>query len=232
MNETDIYREWPPPATWTHAVACLWEQQVVGARVQRVLPDGHFDLLFFDSGDLEVVGLADVVALPALPAGTRLRGVRFRPEAVGPALRTDASLLKNLSLPAQDVLGAREVGRLMDPQGLDAWVRGIKPDRRVALALGLLKSRSVEEVADLLPLSSRHLRRALLAHIGLTPRTYQRIVRLQRFVRAADQGVSLAAAAADAGYADQAHLSREVKRFSALTPAQLVQERRAGQGVQ
>jgi AraC-like DNA-binding protein len=52
-------------------------------------------------------------------------------------------------------------------------------------------------------------------------------LRLQRFIRAADGGAALAAAGAGAGYADQAHLTREVRRFTGLTPAQLLSQRRA-----
>ena len=52
-----------------------------------VLPDGHADLLFHGSGEVEIVGVADTVALPTLAAGTVLRGVRLRPAAVGAALR-------------------------------------------------------------------------------------------------------------------------------------------------
>jgi AraC-like DNA-binding protein len=226
LNKVDIYREWPPPAGWGHAVACLWKQQVAGARVQRVLPDGRADLVFYGSGEVEIVGLADVVALPELPSGTVLSGVRLRPEAVGPALRTPALALRNLTVLAEDVFGTRQARRLVDPAYLDAWVRGIEPDHRVAAAVKLLDDHPVDEVADLLSVSARQLRRGLLEQVGLAPKAFQQVLRLQRFICAADAGALLAAAAADAGYADQSHLTREVKRFADLTPARLVGERR------
>lgn len=225
-KESDTYREWAPPPQWRHAVACLWEQRVSRTRTQRVLPDGHADLLFFASGAVEVVGVADAVALPVLPAGTAVRGLRLRPEAVGAALRLPGTALCNLTVAAEDVLGARSARRLADPQFLDRWVRGIAPDARVAAALPLLGDRPVEEVGDLVGVSSRQLRRSFLDTIGLAPKSYQQVMRLQRFVAAADAGTPLAAAAADAGYADQAHLTREVRRFSGLTPGGLVRERR------
>ena len=225
LNESDIYREWEPSPGWRHAIACLWEQRVGATRVQRVLPDGHADLLFHGSGEVEIVGVADTVALPTLAAGTVLRGVRLRPAAVGAALRVPGVALRNLTLPADDVMGARWVRRLADPEVLDRWVRGIEPDGRVEAALPLLGAYSVEDVADLLNVSSRHLRRMLLEAVGLAPKAFQRAIRLQRFVTAADGGVPLAAAAADAGYADQSHLTREVRRLSGLTPASLIDER-------
>lgn len=227
MNETDAYREWAPPAPWRHAVACLWEQRVARSRVQRVVPDGHADVLFHGTGAVEVVGVADVVALPELPAGTSIRGLRLRPEVVGSALRVPASTLRSSTVPAEAVLGAPAARRLRDPRYLDAWVRAIQPDRRVVAALRLLHGGRVDEVTAALSVGPRHLRRLGLQHVGLTPKTFQSVLRFQRFVRAADRGAPLAAAASEAGYADQPHCSREVRRFAGRTPAQLVRQRSA-----
>src|ERR1700728_4115587 len=159
LNESDIYREWEPPPGWRHAVACLWEQRVGAARVQRVLPDGHADLLFYGSGEVEIVGVPDKVAIPALAEGTVRRGMRLRPAAVGSALRVPGFALRNLTVAADDVLGAGPARRLADPDFLDRWVRGIEPDGRADAALQLLGAYRVEDVADLINISSRPLRR-------------------------------------------------------------------------
>lgn len=227
LNEPDTYREWQPPVAWRHAVACCWEQRVTAERVQRVLPDGHADLLVHGSGLVEVVGLYDEVALPVLPAGTRLRGVRLRPAAVAAAFEASASSLLNRTVPAEDVFGAKRARRLAQPDGLHAWIRSVDPDPRTAAAVRLLGAYSVSSVADQLGVTTRQLRRIMVAEVGLSPKAYQRVVRLQRFVRAVDRGITLAAASADAGYADQPHLTREVHRLAGLTPARLVQERRS-----
>ena len=61
------------------------------------------------------------------------------------------------------------------------------------------------------------------------------MLRFRRFVSRIDAGpnaqkgpefLDLAALAADAGYADQAHLTRECGRLSGLTPAALARQRR------
>ncbi|MEA3215880.1 MAG: hypothetical protein QOJ19_2036 [Acidimicrobiia bacterium] len=226
MNEWDIYREWLPPVAWRHAVACCWEQEVGSVRLQRVLPDGHADLLIFEDGRTQLVGLHDHVALPVLAAGTRLHGVRFRPAAVGTALHISASALRNQTVAFEDVVGARRMRKLRDPATLDAWVRSIEPDARATTAVGLLSSHSVTDAAQLLGVTRRHLGRLMLDHVGLSPKAFQRIQRFQQFVRAVDAGTSLAAAAADAGYADQPHVTREVCDFSGVTPAILASERR------
>jgi AraC-like DNA-binding protein len=184
-------------------------------------------LLIENTGAVRVVGLWDEVALPELPAGTRIRGVRLRPEAVAAAFGVDAWELRNQTLDLADVVGTRRSRALVDERTLDAWVRGVEPDRRAAAAVRLLEHDSVDATADALGLSARQLRRLFDAHVGVGPKTFQRVLRFQRFVQQADHGVPLALAAADAGYSDQAHMSREVQRMSGVTPLDLVTERRA-----
>lgn len=67
-------------------------------------------------------------------------------------------------------------------------------------------------------LSQRQLRRRFRRSIGYGPATLRRIERFGHVRQLADRGLPLAAAAAGAGYSDQAHLSREVKRLTGLTP--------------
>jgi hypothetical protein len=58
----------------------------------------------------------------------------------------------------------------------------------------------------------------------------QPVFRFRRFVRMLDAAASppdLASAAAEAGYADQAHLTRECSGLSGLTPAGLARARHA-----
>jgi methylphosphotriester-DNA--protein-cysteine methyltransferase len=97
------------------------------------------------------------------------------------------------------------------------------PPQLAHRAVGLLSRSPVDEAAAALGLSSRHLRRVMLGHTGLGPKTYQRVVRLRRFL--ADDR-PLADAAVAAGYADQPHLTREVTRLCGLAPAALRAERR------
>ena len=231
MNETDSYREWAPPPAWRHVVSCCWAQQVAAGGVQRVLPDGCADLLMFESGVREVVGLFDEVAMPVLASGTRLRGIRFRPEAVGAAFGVDAATLRNQTLLFEDVVGARRARRLLDHPRIDAWIRSVELDRRAAAAVRLLDGElRVEDVSVRIGISERQLRRIVLAEVGVGPKAFQRIARMRRLLASAERGDGLARAAATAGYADQAHMTREVGRLSGLTPAALLAERRRAHG--
>jgi AraC-like DNA-binding protein len=172
-----------------------------------------------------VVGVTDQVALPTLSSGTWIRGIRIRPDAVAAAFGVTASELANLTVAGEDVFGGR-AHRLADPAALHHWLTSIEPDPRTAHAIRLLGSCSVEATADQLGITTRQLRRVIVANTGLAPKRYQRIIRFQRFLTATEHGHPLASAAAHAGYADQAHLTRDVRSLAGVTPAQLVAERR------
>jgi AraC-like DNA-binding protein len=223
-----MYREWDPPPAWRQVVACCWEQRVTADRVQRVVPDGHADLLLHDSGAIEVVGLFDQVDLPHLARGTRIRGIRLRPEALAPTIGVTASELTNRTTDAADVLGARRARLLRDDRRLDAWLRSIELDGRTARAVELLAAHQVGDAADRLGITIRQLRRVLVTDVGLAPKAFQRVLRLQRFLASSERGRTLADAAAEAGYADQSHLTRDVVDLTGVTPASLLEERQVG----
>jgi AraC-like DNA-binding protein len=227
LKETDSYREWPPSSAWRRVVSCCWEHRVAAGGVRRILPDGCADLLMFESGACEVVGLYDEVATPEFTPGTRLCGIRFRPEAVGAAFGVDAAALRNQTVALTDVVGARRAQQIADERRIDTWIRSIELDRRAVAAVRLLAGElRVEDVSARIGISERQLRRIVLAETGVGPKVFQRIARLRRLLTSAEGGDSLAMAAATAGYSDQAHMTREVVRLSGLTPVALLAERR------
>ena len=69
------------------------------------------------------------------------------------------------------------------------------------------------------------MRRLLLDTTGLGPKDHQRVMRFRASLASAERGAPLAVAACEAGYADQPHLTREVRRLSGLTPAALLASR-------
>jgi transcriptional regulator GlxA family with amidase domain len=93
-----------------------------------------------------------------------------------------------------------------------------------AAALRAARPRApVEALADGLGVGERQLRRRFVDAVGYGPKTLQRVLRFQRFLAlAGDGGDDLAALAFAAGYADQAHLTRECRRLAGLPPAALL----------
>jgi AraC-like DNA-binding protein len=224
LNESDTYRERPPPLPWRSMVNCQWEQRVDAISDHRVIPDGCADVIVNPAGGAVAVGLADQAVVQRLSAGSSAVGLRLRPEAVATAFRTPADELRNRELPLDDVVGSRRARRLIDAvlEGAQDPLLLGTPPVEVALAIGLLADRSVDQTAQDLGLSSRHLRRLLIQHTGLGPKDHQRVMRLRRFV---DSTAPLSVAATLSGYADQPHLSREVTRLCGVSPLRLRAER-------
>lgn len=122
--------------------------------------------------------------------------------------------------------------------GLEAlvgeWVarRGWEDDPlRRAVLVGARGGVPVAGLAGELGLSERQLRRRSLDLFGYGPRTLGRVLRLERAVGAARAGVAFARVAADAGYADQAHLAREVRALAGVPLGVLLAEREGDAGV-
>jgi transcriptional regulator GlxA family with amidase domain len=74
--------------------------------------------------------------------------------------------------------------------------------------------------------SRRQLERDFRRWVGTTPRHLAQVARVQHVSRMARTGASLAHIAADAGFADQAHMSRVVREMTGLTPLHFVRSQR------
>ena len=96
-----------------------------------------------------------------------------------------------------------------------------------AAACALSRGVPVGEVADGLGLLPRTLRRRFTAQVGLTPKRFARVRRLQRVVRDLDGEVQAdwAAVAARHGYADQPHLTDEFRELVGVTPTEYLRAR-------
>ncbi|MGW2825960.1 helix-turn-helix domain-containing protein [Streptomyces sp. NPDC001443] len=209
--------------------AVVWNLVPSASRARPVLPDGCMDLLWTE-GRLLVAGPD---TRPHRPEGAPARwaGVRFFPGTAPALLGVPAHELRDRRVGLDDLWPAAPVRRLCervdaaaDPAAAleeIAWERAGTTDPpdpvTASLVAALAAGRSVAATADDLGLGVRLLHRRSLAAFGYGPKTLSRILRLQRALALARDGVPQAGTAVRAGYADQAHLARDVRRLTGTT---------------
>jgi AraC-like DNA-binding protein len=194
---------------------------------------------------LEVAGPDTTAHVSHAAAGTTFVGLRFHPGTAPPVLGVPASELVDTRPEAAALWGraaADLAARLEDAASVQAAAALLQDAVRRRLAEAPvpdplvrhvvrtfqrapdLPAVRVDELADRAGVSPRQLHRRCASALGYGPKTFAGIVRFQRFLANA-QGVAagaLADAALESGYADQPHLTREVRRLTGLTPAQLL----------
>jgi AraC-like DNA-binding protein len=91
---------------------------------------------------------------------------------------------------------------------------------------------SVQDVADAVGWSTRHLRAVCAEAVGLPPKRLARIVRIRQAVRClrVPDPPGLAALALDSGYCDQAHMTREFQALLGEPPAAFARRLTASAG--
>jgi AraC-like DNA-binding protein len=180
---------------------------------------------------LALVGARSCAADLDVSSRTLTVGVRLRPGALPVLIDDAAHTIANRSVPIEQVFHARLLADLQlapDAPG-DLIVfellrlirragRGRLPSRRLPEAAA--QSCRVGDLAARLTTPTRSLREASRRDVGFGPKRLLRILRLHAALRAIRRpGASWAYAAAAAGYADQSHLTREVRLLLGETPS-------------
>lgn len=237
------YREFAPPAILAPYLVCLWAQTIGdGAHpyAHRVLPDGCVDIVWIGDESPIVAGPATAPVVVSLPPLTTALGVRFRPGVASAALGVPASELLDRDVPLRDVSGglatvvsdslfvdrsARARLAVIEAALASSWTGKMSADPLVDSAVAWLARHpagSVQRLAEGFGISTRHLQRRFVAAVGYPPKTFQRIVRFQRLLASArrdmDGQLRLGELALAVGYADQPHMTREVRQLSGTTP--------------
>ena len=167
-----------------------------------------------------------------------LVGIRLRPGGAWPFLGIPLGEFSGQVVELDDVLGP-EINKLRDFLGeqttddtrfdvLEGWLRTrqrTSPTPAVRYALRAIQDGAdpvrIGRMAEEIGISHKHLLREFDRCVGLTPKTFARLCAFQRVIRSVGHrtGVEWAETAAKCGYYDQAHLIREFRAFSGLTPA-------------
>lgn len=251
MDVAESYVERLPPVGLSDMVRTAWVQRTASLPyVQRNLPTGGAELHVRIGALPQLVGPLTAAAVDVLPPHTTVVGIRFWPGAVSSILGLPTDALVDRTVRLDDVWGevAVRVGEAMaeatTPEAALALLqrrlaalcaRTTRPDPIVTEAVRRLMPWRPVEIGALttqLAISTSQLRRRFLARVGVGPKTLQRTLRFQGYLALAQaasssaggtgQRTRLADLAAEAGYADHAHLARECLRLTGLTPQGLL----------
>ncbi len=120
-------------------------------------------------------------------------------------------------------------------QLLRARSSDFSPDPLAESAVAALDARHgegrIEDLARELGVGLRTLQKHFLDAVGMTPKEYARVRRLQALLRTLDtESAGIADAAARHGFSDQAHATRDLRHWTGTTPARLVRALRGNRG--
>lgn len=221
------YGEWAPEPRLRGLVECGWSAVLTSdepSHIHDVLPDGCMDLIRLD-GELIVAGPDTAPHRVSRLAGASTVGLRFAPGVLPGLTGVPAAEVRDRRVPLVDLLPrfARSVGPGRTLTEIAAGLPGQGfVDRAVsAVAARLGAGDGVAVTADALGWTTRTLHRRCLESFGYGPAMLRRILRFRRAIALLHAGVAPAAVAAAAGYADQPHLSREVRVFAGVSPGRM-----------
>ena len=190
----------------------LWRFTARERLAVRVAPDGCRDLIVVapraGAPACFVSALADATETPEFAPGDRAIGVRLRPGAQF----DERELLALL----------RDGERAEDRDLFDAIGNAVRLDVQVRDALDCLQEAPTLMTAQRrLGVSERSLERLLSLRTQRGPLFWRNLARARRCARALASAAPLAQLAAGHGYADQAHMARDLRRWFGAPPTQL-----------
>lgn len=221
--------------------AVTWDLRGQPPYRQLVVPYPNVHLTFVN-GVGRVHGVAHGHVFRELAGLGRVFGVAFRPGCFRPFLRSPVSGLTDRAVPASDVFGPdvpeAAIATADDETGMrrivERFLVANLPARDpVAEEVADIVARvadeptitRVDDLADVLGTSVRRLQRLFADYVGVGPKWVIRRYRLHEITErmAAGGRIDWAGLAADLGYADQAHLSRDFTAIVGESPTQYAQ---------
>ena len=213
-----------------------WDLRGRPSHTQRVFAHPVVNVVF-TGGEAAVHRVTTGVGERVLAGAGRAIGVMFRPAGFRPLVDEPLSALVDRVLPVGvlpggDDLAATVAGADTDTAvaAIDGFLEALLPETpqpseaTTAVAERIAADPSVVRVEALAAeegLSARQLQRRFADHVGLGPKAVVRRYRLYEAAEAARRGpgVDWAALAADLGYSDQAHLTRDFTAVVGLPPS-------------
>jgi AraC-like DNA-binding protein len=222
------YSECAVPVGLRHQVRAVWRVNTRTAGWRHpVFPDGYGDVVVTDDLRILAVGPARRVQHKFILGGSTVMGVRLRPGALSMLTGFPADELCERVTPIGRLAAARLTTDALVAALPGTLARPRSPGQdRVLRACGLLNAAaqtpSIRSVADDVGVSERMLRSLFAQLVGLSPGMFHQVRRLQRALALGGRSLPLVEIAHRSGYSDQAHMCRQVRALTGLTPGNLM----------
>jgi len=171
---------------------------------------------------LEPEGLIGVAAIRLRPAAARTLLGFSLDEVAGQFIDLDAIFPSARTLREQLAAAATDIERI---RTLEDWLSRIAlPEPRLQIEAAvdtIIRSggrASIEGLSSLTGIGLRQIERQFREEVGLSPKTFSRIIRLQAALRGIRDGRPLSEVALSCGYYDQAHMTRDFRQLAAMSP--------------
>lgn len=227
----------------------LWSASVEATHPEPICrplhSDGGSGMIFHLAGEVVLSGevlphgvVIQTVSKTALQIemapGAQLAGVRFHP-AIGYGVLGRRCYNATLLAPADDTLYNlyglyQQLLQLTDNAGrvaaLQLWANqqlhteGVIPDSLAQALSCIRQDEAPGQLQQHVALSQRQIERLFQLWLGMTPKYYQRIVRVRKALALirTQQAVDLVDVALQCGFSDQAHMTREFRVIVGATP--------------
>ena len=236
---------YPPPADLAPFVdfcwVLRWDLRGQPPHEQAILPHPNVNLAFEATG-AAVFGIDTKIFARRLSEQGKALGIRFRPGGFRPFYGMPVFKLNDRVVPAHRILGpaadqacavimAESAGDAAMTEAAAGLLRAARPAEdpvaEQAAELVSLITRDtglyrVAQLAEVSGLPARRLQRVFADYVGVSPKWVMRRARLHEAALRAEAGgpvaVNWAELAADLGYADQAHLTRDFTATIGVPP--------------
>ena len=196
-------------------VAHIWQFSGQLGEVGPILPDGCQDLIVsLKAAEVPhwfLTGLYDKPTQPEQHVVQQMIGFRLKP---------------GVEIDAQALLASVRSLNSFDADCINEKIAAhSKLDARVNEALSCIESvqAPIANCARELGVQERTLQRLLKSKTGRTPTYWRQLARARKAGRQKLEGADWAGFAYDTGFSDQAHMTREFKRWFGTTPARFQQ---------
>lgn len=206
-----------------------------GDLYKQYLPDGSFIVQprcfvfgqITSSLEIEPTGVSGIIA------------ARFHPDGFAPFASMPINEMENKAVPLEKIFGEEAAvfeRKVLSAQTKDERIKLIEvfllkklstpeaADRIAKTSVEILLNYngqvSVDELAEQLNINRRQLERKFSSSIGLSPKQFSKLIRLQATIKMLQQKkfTSLTSLAYENGYYDQAHFIKDFREFTGVSP--------------